>query len=134
VFLKFGQSEIKVEQVTPKSKKLYDLSSICDMKQHPSSSWKPTKLRFSSPHFFVGKLPTNATLKFDDTALCICTSGSIVSEGRFAIEIPYTNVGLQKNHPHKKEKLTTYYSIKKRNGQTLAVIISPATLLARGYN
>jgi hypothetical protein len=103
------------------------------MKQHPSSPWKPTKLRFSSPHFFVGKLPTNANLKFDDTALCICTSGSIVSEGRFAIEIPYTNVGLQPP-PHKKEKLTTYYSIKKRYGQTLAVIIFPATLLARGYN
>jgi hypothetical protein len=33
-----------------------------------------------------------------------------------------------------REKLTTYYSIKKRYGQTLAVIISSATLLARGYN
>jgi hypothetical protein len=42
------------------------------------------------------------------------------------------NVGLQL--PNKKEKLTTYYSIKKRYGQILAVIISPATLLARGYN
>jgi poly-gamma-glutamate capsule biosynthesis protein CapA/YwtB (metallophosphatase superfamily) len=27
----------------------------------------------------------------------------------------YTNVGLQKNSPHKKEKLTTYYSIKTSN-------------------
>jgi hypothetical protein len=35
----------------------------------------------------MGKLPINATLKFDGTALYICTSGSIVSEGRFAIEI-----------------------------------------------
>jgi LysM repeat protein len=40
----------------------------------------------------------------------------------------------KKTTPNKKEKLTTYYSIKKRYGQTLAVIISPATLLARGYN
>jgi hypothetical protein len=32
-------------------------------------------------------MPTNATLKFDDTASYICTSGSIASEGRFAIEI-----------------------------------------------
>ena len=29
----------------------------------------------------------------------------------------YTNVGLQKNTPHKKEKLTTYYSIKISNTQ-----------------
>ena len=56
-------------------------------KQHPSSPWTPTEHRFPSPHFFVGKLPINATLKFDGTALYICTSGSIVSEGRFAIEI-----------------------------------------------
>ena len=54
---------------------------------HPSSPLTPTEHRFPSPHFFVGKLPINATLKFDDTALYICTSGSIVSEGRFAIEI-----------------------------------------------
>jgi hypothetical protein len=40
----------------------------------------------------------------------------------------------KKPTPDKKEKLTTYYSIKKRYGQTLAVIISSATLLARGYN
>jgi hypothetical protein len=45
------------------------------------------KISFQSPHFFVGKLPINATLKLDGTALYICTSGSIVSEGRFAIEI-----------------------------------------------
>ena len=55
--------------------------------QHPPSPWTPTEHRFPSPHFFVGKLPINATLKFDDTALYICTSGSIVSEGCFAIEI-----------------------------------------------
>jgi hypothetical protein len=108
------------------------LSSICDKKQHPSSPWTPTEHRFTSPHFFVGKLPTNATLKFDDTALYICTSGSIVSEGRFAIEI--YKCRLATPPPPIKEKLTTYYSIKKRYGQTLAVIISPATLLARGYN
>jgi len=29
----------------------------------------------------------------------------------------YTNVGLQKKHPHKKKKLTTYYSIKTSNTQ-----------------
>jgi LysM repeat protein len=78
-------------------------------------------------------MPTNATLKFDDTALYICTSGSIASEGRFAIEIYKCRLA-KKTTPHKKEKLTTYYSIKKRYGQPLAVIISPATLLARGYN
>jgi hypothetical protein len=64
------------------------LSSICDKnKQHTSSPWTPTEHRFPSPHFLDGKLPINATLKFDDTALYICTSGSIVSEDRFAIEI-----------------------------------------------
>jgi hypothetical protein len=68
------------------------LSSICDKKkkkpkQHPSSPWTPTEHQFPSPHFFVGKLPINTTLKFDGTALYICTSGSIVSEGSFAIEI-----------------------------------------------
>jgi hypothetical protein len=57
------------------------LSSICEKqkqkqtkKQHPSSPWTPTEHRFPSPHFFVGKLPINATLKFDGTALYICTS------------------------------------------------------------
>jgi hypothetical protein len=40
----------------------------------------------------------------------MCTSSSIVSGGRFAIEI--YKCRLAKNHPHKKEKLTTYYSIK----------------------
>jgi hypothetical protein len=91
------------------------LSSICDKKQHPSSPWTPTEHRFPSPHFFFEKLPTSATLKFDDTALYICTSGSIVSEGRFAIEIYKRR--LAKNTPHKKEKLTTYYSIKTSNTQ-----------------
>jgi poly-gamma-glutamate capsule biosynthesis protein CapA/YwtB (metallophosphatase superfamily) len=32
-------------------------------------------------------------------------------------QLIYTNVGLQKIHPHKKEKLTTYYSIKTSNTQ-----------------
>ena len=66
-------------------------------KQHPSSPWTPTEHRFPSPHFFVGKLPINATLKFDDTALYICTSGSIVSEGRFAIDIQM--LACKKTHP-----------------------------------
>jgi hypothetical protein len=92
------------------------LSSICDKKQHPSSPWTPTEHRFPSSHFFFGKLSTNATLKFDDTALYICTSGSIVSEGRFAIEIYKCRLA-KKHPPHKKEKLTTYYSIKTSNTQ-----------------
>ena len=82
--------------------------------QHPSSPWTPTEHRFPSPHFFVGKLPINATLKFDGTALYICTSGSIVSEGRFAIEIYKCRLA-KKPTLHKKEKLTTYYSIKTSN-------------------
>jgi hypothetical protein len=92
------------------------LSSICDKKQHPSSPRTTTEHRFPSPHFFIGKLPTNATLKFDDTSLYICTSGSIVSEGRFAIEIYKCRLA-KKKKPHKKEKLTTYYSIKTSNTQ-----------------
>jgi hypothetical protein len=93
------------------------LSSICDKnKQHTSSPWTPTEHRFPSPHFLDGKLPINATLKFDDTALYICTSGSIVSEDRFAIEIYICRLA-KKNTPHKKEKLSTYYSIKTSNTQ-----------------
>jgi hypothetical protein len=45
-----------------------------------------------------GKLPTSATLKFDDTALYICTSGSIVSEGRFAIEIYKCRLAKKQEH------------------------------------
>jgi hypothetical protein len=42
--------------------------------KHPSSPWTPTEHRFLSSHFFVGKLPINATLKFDGTALYIPVS------------------------------------------------------------
>jgi hypothetical protein len=48
----------------------------------------------------------------------LCTSGSIVSEGRFLLR--YTNIGLQKNHPHKKEKLTTYYQNIKYSGMEIS--------------
>ena len=54
--------------------------------------------------FFVGKLATNATLKFD--------AHRVVLWMKVVSLLRYTNVGLQKIHLHKKEKLTTYYSIK----------------------
>ena len=89
--------------------KSYNLSSICDKKQHPSSPRKPTEHRFPSPHFFVGKLATNATLKFD--------AHRVVLWMKVVSLLRYTNVGLKKIHPNKKEKLTTYYSIKTSNTQ-----------------
>jgi hypothetical protein len=69
------------------------LSSICDKKKKtkqnniPPPPGHPPNIDSHHHISSSGKLPINATLKFDGTALYICTSGSIVSEGRFAIEI-----------------------------------------------